>query len=401
MIELLYGELKKIFFRKSTIIIIFLILLLTVVGTILFNYQYIFLFGDEYREVCDKYGGQLTEEKKNELKSLADSWKDSMGNELIYRRNILNQLEQIENRKDYVNYISVQGKELEQYGLERDDKHIIKKGKFIQVLHENEKNPVFVNNIEYWCIVQLSVLYLLVLLGIIFLVGNSFSLESTYNMFEILNTTPNGRIKLKCAKILAVFCSVLMLNIIFFCFLILMLKGFGYGLQNLNAPLYVLENFEKAASSMTIGRFFMYSIIAQMILSLVWSTILMFFSKITNSFITSMVLGFIGVLGSSYFEIDYFLRNIGWIKILEGYSLQELSFIKYQKAFNPMSYLNPAYYFETSRYGEIGGQLLKIYYFPMIVSVIIMIILGAYLIWGEKYISNRRRIKDGSFDKGI
>ena len=401
MIELLYGELKKIFFRKSTVIVIILMLLLAVIGTILFNYKYTFTYGDGYREVCDKYGGKMTEEKEKELRNLADMWLDPMLIEIIYARYILEQLDQINNRKDYVEFIRSQGKELEQYGLKNNDKHIANKGKLVQALYKNEKSPVFVNNIEYVCILNLGILYLLFLLGIVFLVGNSFSMESTYNMFEILNATPNGRIKLRCAKILAVFCFVLLLNVLFFGFLIIMLKCFGYEIQNLNAPLYMLKGFEKTASSMTIGKFFMYSVLAQVVLSLIWAAVMMFFSKITDSFIASIVMGVICILASSYFEINYFLKNIGWIRDFRDYSLQELSFIKYQKAFNPMAYLNPAYYFEMPRYGEIAGHLLKIYYFPIITSIIIVIILGAYLILGEKNILNRRSRKDGTFNKGI
>lgn len=394
MAALIYGELKKIFLKRSTVVVVVLILLLTALGIINLNYKYIFSFGNNYQEICRKYGGQLTEEKENELRNFADTRKDSMDYGVLLRGYILQQLERIEDREKYVNYYREQGKELEQYGLDINDKQIINKGKFIQTLYKDEGKPIFTNDLEYECILWLGVLYLLVLLGVIFLVGNSFSLESTYNMSEILNATRNGRTKLRCAKILAAFCSVLILNIIFFGSLILMLKGFGYGLQNLYAPLYLLRNFEKAASSMTIGRFFMYAIIAQIVLSLVWATFMMFFSKITNSYITSMVLGMLCIFGGSYFEIGYYLRYIGLspdIRGLEGYSLQEMAFMKYEKAFNPLSYLNPAYYFEKVRYGEMGGNLVKIYYFPMIVSIGIIIILGSYLILSGNNICNRRR----------
>jgi len=155
---------------------------------------------------------------------------------------------------------------------------------------------------------------------------------------------------------------------------------------------------------MTIGSFFMYAIIAQIVLSLVWATFMMFFSKLTNSYITSMVLGMLCVFGGSYFEIGYYLRYIGLspdLRGLEGYSLQEMAFMKYEKAFNPMSYLNPAYYFEKARYGEIGGNLVKIYYFPMLVSIGIIIMLGTYLILSGTNICNRRKKEDESFNKRV
>ena len=109
MIELLYGELKKIFFRKSTVIVIILMLLLAVIGTILFNYKYTFTYGDGYREVCDKYGGKMTEEKEKELRNLADMWLDPMFIEIIYARYILEQLDQINNRK-IVSLLEARGK---------------------------------------------------------------------------------------------------------------------------------------------------------------------------------------------------------------------------------------------------------------------------------------------------
>jgi hypothetical protein len=209
MAALIYGELKKIFLKRSTFVVVVLILLLTALGIINLNYKYIFSSGNYYRETCRKYGGQLIEEKENELRNFADSWKDSMDYGVFLRRYVFQQLERIEDREEYVNYYREQGKELEQYGLDTNDKQIIKKGKFIQTLYKDERKPIFINDLEYECILWLGVLYLLVLLGVIFLVGNSFSLESTYNMSEILNATRNGRTKLRFAKILAIFCSVL------------------------------------------------------------------------------------------------------------------------------------------------------------------------------------------------
>lgn len=319
MNNLVFHELKKLFFKKILIFVVFFLLL-----TNAFNiYQSNDKFHDKYNlsvneaewSIYEMVEGKITAEKlgwitgyKAQLEEAANGGEDW---DLTVVNNLLTELENTYKYSEKIDGLLLENDNQLAIYKQKGNGYLIKQSELVSQTYSARTIDSFYDVDTYNTYFNYDFSSFLILMIIFFATSSLYAGENESGMLSLMRSTPGGRLHLSNAKLAAMAIFTAAVCIAFFLCDFLMFLWW-VRLRGFSNPLYSISSFEFTPLTVSIGGFsILLSVIKYVgficfgLVSCIFSSV---FKKSYMGFVTDFVLsiGFMAVSAYSGGVLDYF-----------------------------------------------------------------------------------------------